>query len=175
MVYAAGILILASYKDEVYVLLGRDHYNTYSDFGGKGEQIDKNNALYTAARETYEETCGCMYSIQQFYSRITRVPMIRSLSYTNKDYFMYVMFDTFDTAVVDDFNTVYSVIKKQPHMSKFKEKNTIKWFKLQDVLDLKIPLRNVFRRTIESHKQTILRIASEYKSRNSSYKYGRRS
>ena len=63
--YAAGVLILAKHNGQIYTLLGKDQYETYSDFGGKCEYYDKNIPMFTAAREMYEETCGVVLSISE--------------------------------------------------------------------------------------------------------------
>jgi hypothetical protein len=52
--YAAGILLLSWDGKELCVLLGKDNYNTYSDYGGKCDVVDKGLPYVTAAREMYE-------------------------------------------------------------------------------------------------------------------------
>ena len=104
--YAAGVLILSQINNKIYVLLGKDHYNTYSDFGGKNEVVDMNNPIYTAGRELYEETCGSLTSIHENIDFLYKCPVVNSLSYTNKHYFMYVMFVIFEMYV----NCLYSSI-----------------------------------------------------------------
>ena len=60
-------------------------------------------------------------------------------------------------------------------MNKFKEKTEVQWIPLEDILCNKIKLRNIFQKTIDNHKHTILKIAYKYTSTNTSYNYGRRS
>ena len=70
MVYAAGILILTLFNGKYYALLGKDHYNTYSDFGGKSDFADNGNPIVTASREAYEETCGSLFSICELTNKL---------------------------------------------------------------------------------------------------------
>ena len=65
MGYAAGILIVSIFEGKIYTLLGRDHYNTYSDFGGKNDICDNNISILTASREAYA-ACGRCRSCQAF-------------------------------------------------------------------------------------------------------------
>ena len=169
MAYAAGVLVLAVHRGEVHVLLGKDHYNTYSDFGGKSDPEDNMNSARTAAREFYEETSGCIYGIDEAYSRLQNAPMIHTLSYTNKPYCMYVILDRYDESHPPTFSIVNNYLKSVRGMSKYLEKVSISWFKLSDVINTKVRLRNIFQRTIDKHKNTILKIASDYKSRNTHY------
>lgn len=173
MVYAAGILLVSYYNDKYYVLLGKDHYNTYSDFGGKSDFIDNDNPLRTASREMYEETCGTIYSITEIYNKLQNCDSVSTLSYTKKQYMMYVMFIKYDKDIPKKFNKVYNHIKHLPYLNKFKEKTELEWFLLQDVLNKKISLRNIFQKTIDNHKHTILKIAYKYYSTNTTYNNGR--
>ena len=130
MIYAAGILILSVHKGKIYVLLGKDHYGTYSDFGGKSEHIDKNNPIFTASREMYEETCGSLYSMYELIDKLSNGHVIKSLSYTNKQYFMYVLFVPYDESCTERFATISYYIQNFPNYGKFKEKIDLKWFEL---------------------------------------------
>ena len=54
--YAAGILLVSWNGNELCVLLGKDNYNTYSDYGGKSDYVDNGYPYLTASREMFEET-----------------------------------------------------------------------------------------------------------------------
>lgn len=164
--YAAGVLILAKRFDTIYALLGKDQYETYSDFGGKCEYHDKNIPIYTAAREMYEETCGVVMSISECKQYLKHAEVIHSLSYTNKRYYMYIIFIDYIDSVDSSFKLVDTFIKNLPFLGKFKEKNAIRWVSLHDIYNDKLPLRNVFKKTIQNHKNKILKIAYNYYSRN---------
>lgn len=169
MDYAAGILLLSWHKGKLYTLLGKDHYGSYSDFGGKNDVCDKNNKLVTAARETYEETCGVFLSISEIIYKLYNVNVIQSLSYTNKPYYMHIVFIDYDEHICTNFQKVYRYIQFLPNFGKFREKTSLQWFMIADVLRHKMNLRNVFDRTLENHKHEILEIAYKYKSRNTFY------
>ena len=83
MYYAAGVLIVSWYNGRLYTLLGKDHYNTFSDFGGKCDPCDTNFKVNTAAREMYEETSGCLLSIDDIKFQLKSAEFVKSLSYTN--------------------------------------------------------------------------------------------
>ena len=167
MVHAAGILLLSKYKNEIYVLLGKDHYDTFSDFGGKCDLVDCNNPIQTASREMYEETCGTILSITEITKKIAHCEYISTLSFTNKQYFMYILFIPYDKQLPYIYNKVLKYINNIKNLSKFKEKIELKWFILDDILNNKnIKLRNVFQQTINLHKNNILKIAYNYISRN---------
>ena len=169
MAYAAGILLLSWYKGRLYTLLGKDYYGAYSDFGGKNDEADRRNVFVTAARETYEETCGAICSISEWIYKLYDVKVIRSLSYTNKPYYMHVVFIKYDEKICEDFDNILTYIQHIPNLGKFKEKKQVRWFLMADVLKQRVELRNVFQRTIENNKHEILEIAYKDKSRNTFY------
>jgi hypothetical protein len=171
--YAAGVLIMSWYKDELYVLLGKDHYETYSDFGGKCDSADMNNQQNTASREMYEETCGCIFDVTEIKHIIKGAPIINTRSYTDKPYYMYVIFIPYDEKHSENFEKVFSYISKLPKMIKFLEKTSIKWIKFEDVVYKNVKLRNIFQKTIEIHKNNILKIAYNYLTTNKSYNNGK--
>jgi hypothetical protein len=173
MVYAAGILIISVFEGKLYTLLGKDHYNTYSDFGGKNDLCDNNNSISTAAREAYEETCGCLYSYYEFSNKLQNCHNISSLSFTNKPYHMYILFIKYDHDISKRYNTIYKYINSLKYFRKFQEKKELKWFLLSDVLNNKVCLRNIFKKTIDIHKNSILKIAYKYITTNTYYSYGR--
>ena len=173
MVYAAGILIISIFNGKLYTLLGQDHYNTYSDFGGKNDLCDKNQHLLTASREAYEETCGSVYSYSEFSNKLINCDIISALSFTNKPYHMYMLFIKYDPDIPHKFEYIYNYIRNIKHMNQFHEKKQLKWFLLDDVLNHKVCLRNIFQRTINEHKNSILKIAYKYITTNTYYNYGR--
>ena len=173
MVYAAGILIISLYEGKFYTLLGQDHYNTYSDFGGKNDPCDHNKSILTASREAYEETCGSLCSYYEFSDKLQNCYNISSKSFTNKPYYMYILFVKYNPKIPKHFETIYNYINDIKYMNRFQEKKQLKWFLLNDVLNNKVSLRNVFERTINEHKNSILKIAYKYITTNTYYNYGR--
>ena len=170
--YAAGILLLSWYKGRLYALLGKDHYNTYSDFGGKADDVDFNDPVSTASREMYEETCGCVIEKSIARCKLRFGSPIHGLSYTNKPYLMFLLFIPFSSTYIDNYTKVYKYIRTISSMSDFTEKVSLSWIPMNDVLHEKVKLRNVFQKTIFSHKREILEYAYLKKSVNTTYIYG---
>jgi hypothetical protein len=88
---------------------------------------------------------------------------------------MYIMFVKYDDSVCERFSKVYDYIETLPYLYTFKEKIKIEWVLLDDVLYKKVNLRNVFQTTVENNINNILKVAYNYTSTNSRYRYGRRS
>lgn len=172
MYYAAGVLVCSWFKGKLYTLLGKDHYNTYSDFGGKCDICDHNNPINTASREMYEETTGCLLSITEISTMLSKSSYINTLSYTDKPYYMYIIFIRYDDKIIDKHKEVYTYIRGIHRLLLYTEKTELKWFHFDDVIKEKIELRNIFKRTIQKHKNSILKIAYKYISTNTKYIYG---
>ena len=173
MSYAAGVLVLAWHNGHLLCLLGKDHYNTYSDFGGKEETCDMHVHINTAAREMYEETCGVVQDIGYIKENLKQCSSVEALSYTNKPYYMYIMFVNFDTTFSPKFSYAYNYIRHVPRMNKFTEKQSMSWFSFNDLCAGNVALRNIFQRTLAKHKNSILRIAYNYLTTNCKYYNGR--
>ena len=174
MAYAAGVMLLSWHQGQLYTLVGKDQYNTYSDFGGKCDYSDKGNVIVTAAREMYEEMCGCYLSITEVIHQLYNAPVIHTLSYTNKPYHMYLLFINYDEELCKRFDIINEFIRHTPCLGKFKEKTSIKWCLFSEVMSETVILRNIFKRTMKYHKQAILINAYKYKTRNTKYNYGQR-
>lgn len=165
--YAAGCMLIAEKDGELYTLLGKDQYNTYSDYGGKCELCDNNNPKITASREAYEETLGLIYSKQELFYKLSRYPIyIVGQSYTHKPYYMFILWVNFSDNYIINFNTIHNYVCSIPNYTyHFKEKKSIAWFKLNELLDnpKKFPLRNVFFKTISDKKNEIKSFALQLK------------
>ena len=157
--YAAGVLLLSWHNNILYALLGKDQYDCYSDFGGKCDSKDGGYHARTAARECYEETCSTVNDFHETMRILSGCEYVISKSYTNKNYYMYISFTKYNPCVQQSFSVIRNTISELSHMYQFKEKTELKWFKLQDVMNGNIELRNVFHKTLQQHYQTILKIA----------------
>lgn len=167
--YAAGILLCSWNGSEIVTLLGKDNYNTYSDFGGKADAIDHKIPYITASREMYEETLGIFFDQYEVCCMIYNGPYITSRSFTNKPYYMYILWIPYNESYIIEYNTVYNYVCSIPGVNhQFKEKKILTWFKLKEIMynNAKIPLRNVFLKTMQNNKQKIMEIALELKGRN---------
>lgn len=156
--YAAGILPYIKVNNNVYVLLGKDRRNKWSDFGGKSEIRDNENKKYTAAREFFEETCGCISNLFRTSNALnTRyVKLLKGKSYTKKDYYMYLldartlMNPEEITELTSKFDRIYSYIRSVEIDPKFIEKNKLKWIHVSALFESSAfdNLRQVFFNTI---------------------------
>lgn len=173
MSYAAGVLLLSWHEGKLLCLLGKDHYNSFSDFGGKVEMCDNNCQMNTASREMYEETCGVFSDIHSIRDALNRASFIDTLSYTNKPYTMYILFAQYDPTLPIRFDYAYNFVRHVPNMNRFTEKKRLHWFYFDNVCNGKVELRNIFGRTIAKHKNSILKIAYNYYSTNLKYYNGR--
>lgn len=66
-IYSAGILPFFIKNNTIYLLLGKDIDNKWSDFGGRSEGNDKGRWDFTASREFYEESVGSIMDIQSIF------------------------------------------------------------------------------------------------------------
>lgn len=156
--YAAGILPYIKIDNNVYVLLGKDRRNKWSDFGGKSELRDNDNKKYTAAREFFEETCGCVSSLfKTSHSLNTRyVKLLKGKSYTKKEYYMYLldartlMTPNEINDLTNKFDSIYTYLRSVDIDPKFIEKNKLKWVSTTALFDNTAfdNLRQVFYNTI---------------------------
>lgn len=156
--YAAGILPYIKIRNDVYVLLGKDRRNKWSDFGGKSEIRDNENSKYTAAREFFEETSGCLANINKTTNALNSkyVRLLKGKSYTKKDYYMYIL-DVRTllnpeelSEITGKFDKVYAYLRSVDIDPKFIEKNKLKWIHTDALYDKKAcdNLRQVFYNTI---------------------------
>ena len=86
---------------------------------------------------------------------------------------MYLLFIKYDHDIPRKYEYIYNYIKNIKHLNQFQEKKKLKWFLLDDVMNHKVCLRNIFQRTINEHKNSILKIAYKYITTNTYYSYGR--
>ena len=144
--YSAGVLLYRWVNDEVYFLLGNDNkYKCWSDFGGKCEHKDRSDSIHTAAREFYEETAGVIMSLYDAQKSLQQSKRLQCLSFKKRPYYMYLLHyeDTNDN-IVQDFSNQIKFIKTKQVCKRFKEKNEVKWFTIDDIKNNKVDIRTVF-------------------------------
>ncbi len=172
--YSAGILPYAVEKGEIYYLLGYDWRDRgWSDFGGKEEIIDDGIKTNTACREFYEETMGSIYSLEtlkDIFKNKNNYTEIRSTTLTGYPYYMYLIQIPYVNykhifLKINHFTKYLHSVEKQFDISKFNEKNDLRWFIASDLKlcifsnmnnHLNIKFRNIFRQTIRNHFNTII-------------------
>ena len=162
--FSAGILLYKRISGTIYVLLGCDSkYKCWSDFGGKCEWIDNNDPYRTATREFYEETSGVISSESVVYNVLsTYGTCIRCKSYHNNDYYMFLLSEEYLKVNDDyciDFKNQQHILSFTKHkdMSRYKEKNHIKWICLETVLHNPTIFRGVFFESVRLNYECILR------------------
>ena len=161
-IYSAGILPYTHYKGTIYLLLGRDSDNKWSDFGGRVEPKDKNDYETTAAREFFEETLGSIYDYDYTRKLIKKCPKIVSKTNSGHNYYMYLLKIHYTDLVRIKFlstknflNNIITSIDK-----KYIEKNDIRWVSIETIehsINEKslISLRSVFSNTFKNNKNEI--------------------
>lgn len=157
LIYAAGILFYSKTIDQTtYFLLGRDHDNKWSNFGGRCELSDKFDTEITAAREGWEETLGSVYDYDSLKSLVKNktVKCLTSKTPSGYPYYMFIIKIPFSNSYRDRFNYTKKFITNIPVDRKFLEINDIKWVSIDTIryslLNKKsfIKLRNVFEQNL---------------------------
>ena len=155
--YSAGILLYSIHNHELYFLLGKDcKYNSWSDFGGKCDVEDGHDPLKTASREFFEETCGIFISQFHMYKILKKHGLkIPCVSFKRNNYFMYALnmdhvIHYVHPLIFANSSSMYSNQMEMMNnillndVSKYKEKNMIKWFTIDSILKNQKMFRSVF-------------------------------
>lgn len=160
IIYAAGVLFYSRTLDQTpYFLLGRDHDNRWSNFGGSCELSDKSDSEVTAAREGWEETLGAVYDYDQLKSSIKNknVRCIISRTPSGHPYYMFLVKIPFSNSYRDRFTSTKKFISNVHMDKKFLEINDIKWVSIDTIkysIENKksiIKLRAVFEQNLSSN------------------------
>jgi hypothetical protein len=159
MRYSAGILPYAFIRGRMYVLIGKDvRDNTWSDFGGKSEDVDGCNPVETAIREFYEETCGVVMDLKSLRNRMsvaTNYTMLVSQTQNFHPYYMYLLEVPYNTGYRSIFRKLLYFMKYKKIYKKFMEKTDIQWISVDSLVNRRVMLRSVFEATIDKHIDAI--------------------
>lgn len=182
--YSAGILPYAVHQGELYFLVGRDWRDEgWSDFGGKVEGCDNYNIKSTAIREFYEETVGCVQTIDnvaKWLHENREYTEIQSKTLNGSPYFMFL--------VEIPYLNYRHVFHKVSHFLKYTrcdthkyfEKNDIRWVPLHVLFEhhnnkrnskesfFQFKLRHVFKKTIDEHSHVLKRLHTHVLRKNES-------
>jgi 8-oxo-dGTP pyrophosphatase MutT (NUDIX family) len=165
ILYASGILFYSKSLDNTPLfLLGKDHENKWSNFGGRCEISDKFDAEITASREAWEETLGTVNDFETFKHLLKskNVKFITSRTPSGYPYYMYLLKIPYSCCYRDRFLSTKKFLTNIKTESKFLEISDIKWVSLDTLnysIDNKrafIKLRHVFEQTLKLHRQEIL-------------------
>lgn len=161
--YAAGILPVTRFENgKTLFLLGKDvRDGTWSDFGGKCERVDRNDAMNTATREFYEETLGCVVSPWGLRKRMVpgNCVSLRGETRNGHPYWMYVVEVPYQRNLDKTFAKLVAFLKHKNAAADLVEKTEVRWFDLDAVMT--IPKRSAFKETVDRHAGTLARISTE--------------
>ena len=129
----AGILPVALYNGAIYLLLGQERNNLWSDFGGSSNKNEK--PYKTAIREGYEELNGFLGNINELENKVNS-NLILSISYDK--YTTYIFNIDYDEKLPFYFSNLNSFIEinandkiKKDHNGLF-EKKKLQWLKIKE-------------------------------------------
>lgn len=169
--YSAGILPYTyNLQGQCLFLLGKDNDGDWSDFGGRCEFKDSNEPENTACREFYEETLGAVIDISDCKEKLLHGNPIKIISKTlnGSPYYMYLLYVDYIN-YTESFNKTANFLKyhfsqQSSNISKIIEKTSIRWVTIDTLLNcidnkqsnIPLPLRGVFKKTIENCKEQII-------------------
>lgn len=152
--YAAGILPITWYNGTALFLVGKDlRDDSFSDFGGKCERADKNDAMTTAVREFYEETLGMVLPAKALRNRMQthNCLCLRSKTQNGHPYYMYVVEIPYMPHVCNAFLKTLGFLKYHNLHKSYVEKTEVRWVTWPTLLR-SLPRRCVFASSINQHK-----------------------
>lgn len=173
IIYSAGILpYKVSEDNKVYLLLGKDNQDTWSDFGGRSEIKDQNNILETAAREFFEESLNSVIDLQTTRKMLlneNNYELVKSRTLNGSPYYMFILRLPMRPEIVrEKFKSTYEMMKYVDAEHKWLEKNDIMWVSLDTISyclediehekELGWPLRKVFRDTLKNSNDVLLKL-----------------
>lgn len=133
----AGICPISKYKNSIYVLLGRERFNSqWSDFGGRP---NNNESPYeTACREGYEELDGFL-GTKQDIENLVKSRFIHKIN-NNNNYDSFLFQIEYDKKLPFYFNNHHKFIENKTEnicgRDGLYEKKEIKWFTISELKKL---------------------------------------
>lgn len=159
--YAAGILPVAWYQGTALFLVGRDlRDDTYSDFGGKCEKVDRNDTLNTCVREFFEETLGMVLPAKALRQRMqpSNCLCLRAKTQNGHPYYMYVVQVAYMPHLRNAFLKTLNFLKYRNLHKLYVEKTDVRWV-TWDSMAGELPKRAVFASTVDLHRGLLERVA----------------
>ena len=173
----AGILPVALYKGSLFLLLGKERTNLWSDFGGSANP--KEEIFTTAIREGYEELNGFL-GCENDLKRIVTKNKLYQIGYEerikNKKKLIYTTFVfniNYDPNLPIYFNNVNNFAEKhlndkiQENHNGLFEKCEISWFSIKDLRENKINFRPWYQPFIYSvikNEKNIIKLIKDNKT-----------
>jgi hypothetical protein len=144
----------------MYVLVGRDaRDDSWSDFGGKVEKVDK-DAMSTAAREFWEETYGVLMDAKTMRSRLTSASLeLRGRTQNMHPYYCFVTEIPFVPGLRNAFRKQLAFLRQRNVHRTYLEKTDVVYVTLGELYSDAFPKRSVFKETLAAHKELLHGIA----------------
>lgn len=161
--YAAGILPVTWHRGELLFLVGQDlRDRSWSDFGGKCERVDRGDALNTACREFYEETCGCVVDHRALRARLNSSTCLalRGRTQNGHPYWMFVAEVPYQPHLRGAYRKVLAFLRHRNLCKACVEKTDVQWVTWKQLRGASLVKRSVFAATLEAHAATLERLAS---------------
>ena len=142
----AGILPFATYKNEVYFLLGKE-VDGMSDFGGGIEKYE--TPLQAAAREGFEESLGILGKSPKKIEEKLKSKNAWVVDLPKARYYFYKI--SYNTELPAKFKNARRRASQNPNtLPEFSEKTDIIWVKSQNIFryDLRLMFRQDLRKML---------------------------
>ena len=141
----AGICPISKFRNKIYILLGKERYNSqWSDFGGSRDGNENN--INTAIREGYEELDGFLGN-QQDMSNLLHKNFIHEIK-NNKGYHSYLVKLDYDKSLPFYFNNHHKFIENNTKnlcgKNGLYEKKEKQWFTIDELKKLKMSDQIIF-------------------------------
>jgi hypothetical protein len=161
--YAAGVLPVCWIGSQMFVLVGLDvRDGTWSDFAGKYEKRDR-DTKWTASREFFEETYGCIIDARTMRQKLDHSVEIRGRTQNHHPFFCYIVEIPFLPHLRHTFHNHLTFMKQRNVHRMYLEKNDIMYVSL-DTLYNKICLRSVFKETLKEARDVLVEISQSPKA-----------
>ena len=157
--YAAGVLPICWISGQLFFLVGKDaRDDTWSDFAGKCEKIDKDIG-WTAAREFWEESYGVLMDAKTMRARLKNAVCLHGRTQNLHPYYCYVTEIPFVPHLRDTFRKHLAFMRQRNVHRVYIEKTDIVYVSFEELFSDAFPKRSVFKETLLQHKQLLQEIA----------------
>lgn len=159
--YAAGVLPICWISNKLFFLVGRDaRDDTWSDFAGKCEKIDRDIA-WTAAREFWEESYGVLMDAKTMRARLSDAMQLQGRTQNSHPYYCFLAEIPFIPHLRDAFRKHLAFMRQRNVHRMYIEKTDIMYVSLEELFSEEFPKRSVFKDTLMHHRETLFKLASE--------------
>ena len=158
--YAAGVLPICWISGRLFFLVGRDaRDDTWSDFAGKCEKVDK-DVGWTAAREFWEESYGVLMDVKTMRARLSCSIRLQGRTQNSHPYYCFITEVPFVPHLRDSFRKHLAFMRQRNVHRMYIEKTDIVYVSLEELFSEGFPKRSVFKETLLLHRQLFQDIAT---------------